>query len=110
MALLLDMMFRTRSFNCYDGRRRLFVPNHGLLNIQTPGHRRHCEGGAGPQHLGRPLDHAGAVKDPRLRQYYSKNGHRTLTLARQKYWQIRTNFTTLLLYNYNLNLDYKDYS
>ena len=31
-------------------------------------------------------------------------------LARQKYWQIRTNFTTLLLYNYNLNLDYKDYS
>ena len=32
------------------------------------------------------------------------------TLARQKYWQIRTNFTTLLLYNYNLKLDYKDYS
>ena len=31
-------------------------------------------------------------------------------LARQKYWQIRTNFTTLLLHNYNLNLDYKDYS
>ena len=31
-------------------------------------------------------------------------------LARQKYWQIRTNFTTLLLHNHNLNLDYKDYS
>ena len=31
-------------------------------------------------------------------------------LARQKYWQIRTNFTTLLLHNYNLNSDYKDYS
>lgn len=30
-------------------------------------------------------------------------------LARQKYWQVRTNFTTLLLYNHNLNLDYKDY-
>jgi hypothetical protein len=33
-----------------------------------------------------------------------------LTLASQKYWQIRINFTTLLLYNYNLDLDYKDYS
>ena len=30
--------------------------------------------------------------------------------ARQKYWQIRTNFTTLLLYNHNLNPDCKDYS
>jgi hypothetical protein len=34
----------------------------------------------------------------------------THPLARQKYWQIRTNFTLVLLYNYNLNLDYKDYS
>lgn len=32
------------------------------------------------------------------------------SLARQKHWQIRTSFTTLLLYNYNLNLDYEDYS
>jgi hypothetical protein len=31
-------------------------------------------------------------------------------LARQKYWQIRTNFTTLLLHNYNLKLDCEDYS
>jgi hypothetical protein len=30
-------------------------------------------------------------------------------LARQKYWQIRTDFTTLLLYNYNSKSDYKDY-
>jgi hypothetical protein len=35
---------------------------------------------------------------------------RRMPLARQKYWQIRTDFTTLLLYNDNLNLDYKDYS
>ena len=31
-------------------------------------------------------------------------------LARQKDWRIRTNFTTLLLYDYNFELDYKDYS
>ena len=34
----------------------------------------------------------------------------SMALARQKYWQIRTNFTTLLPHNYNLTLDYKDYS
>jgi hypothetical protein len=34
----------------------------------------------------------------------------TRALARQKYWQIRTNSTTLLLYNYNLKLDCEDYS
>jgi hypothetical protein len=33
-----------------------------------------------------------------------------MALARQKYWQIRTSFTPLLLYDYNLNSGYKDYS
>ena len=31
-------------------------------------------------------------------------------LHAKKYWQIRTNFTTLLVHNHNLNPDYKDYS
>jgi hypothetical protein len=31
-------------------------------------------------------------------------------LARLKYWQITTDFTTLLLYKYHLNSGYKDYS
>jgi hypothetical protein len=38
---------------------------------------------------------------------------RTLLLymyVRQKYWEIRTNFTTLLLHNYNVKLDCEDYS
>jgi hypothetical protein len=30
-------------------------------------------------------------------------------LARQKYWEIRTDFTTLLLHNYQLKLDCEDY-
>ena len=33
-----------------------------------------------------------------------------MALARQKYWHIRTNLTRPLLYNYNLNSNYKDYS
>ena len=34
----------------------------------------------------------------------------TQALARQKQWQLRTSFTTLLLDNNNLKFDYKDYS
>jgi hypothetical protein len=32
-----------------------------------------------------------------------------LALARQKYWEIRTDFTTLLLHNYKSKLDCEDY-
>jgi hypothetical protein len=34
---------------------------------------------------------------------------RALALARQKYWEIRTDFTTLLLYNYKSKSDCEDY-
>jgi hypothetical protein len=33
----------------------------------------------------------------------------THPLARQKYWEIRTNFTTLLLHNYKSKPDCEDY-
>jgi hypothetical protein len=32
-----------------------------------------------------------------------------MPLARQKYWERRTDFTTLLLHNYKLKADCKDY-
>lgn len=32
-----------------------------------------------------------------------------LSLAQQKEWQIRTDFTTPLFYNYSLKSDYEDY-
>jgi hypothetical protein len=32
-----------------------------------------------------------------------------LALARQNYWEIRTDFTTLLLHNYKSKLDCEDY-
>jgi hypothetical protein len=32
-----------------------------------------------------------------------------LALTRQKYWKIRTDFTTLLLHNYRLKSDCEDY-
>lgn len=42
---------------------------------------------------------------PNIARREQRRGLRSHPLARQKYWQIRTNFTTLLLRNYNLKLN-----
>jgi hypothetical protein len=54
------------------------------------------------------LRHSGSSLTSHLRAGYA--GGCIQALARQKYWQIRTNFTTLLLHNHNVNSDCKDYS